>query len=142
MFAQYPLPWSPGCGTITSGSTPGKDADGPIHPRAQLSGDCILGAGTRIDERATIKQSILGRNCTIGKNARIMRSILMDGVVVGDNAKLENCIVGAHASIGERSQLRETDVGPQYVMARGGESKNEKLVAYDEASQDEDESDA
>lgn len=71
-----------------------------------------------------------------------MRSILMDGVRVGDNAKLENCIVGHHAAIGDRSQLKETDVGPHYVVARGVESKNEKLVADDAESDEDADSDA
>ncbi|KOS12767.1 hypothetical protein Malapachy_1398 [Malassezia pachydermatis] len=127
--APYPLPITAGCGTLPFEAT--KDEEGPIHARAQLSADCLLGAGTRIDERATVKQSIVGRNCTIGKGARILRSVLMDGVVVGDNAKLESCIVGLHANIGERSQLKETDVGPQFAVAPNTESKNEKLVAYE-----------
>ena len=74
----------------------------------------------------------------MGKNVRIMRSILMDGVRVGDNAKLENCIVGTQAEIGDRAQLKETDVGPYYVVPRGAESKNEKLVAYDDDADDDD----
>ena len=60
---------------------------------------------------------------------------------IGDNAKLENCIVGMHADIGERSQLRETDVGPRYVMAPSTESKNEKLVAYDDDDDGDDDGD-
>ena len=93
-----------------------------------------MGAGTQIDERTTIKHSAIGRNCVIGKGARVMLCILMDEVHVGDNAKLENCIVGKHAQIGDRCQLRESDVGPYYVLNRGAESKNEKLVAYEDES--------
>ncbi|WFD30651.1 Translation initiation factor eIF-2B subunit gamma [Malassezia sp. CBS 17886] len=135
ILAQYPLPAVAGSGAAPHEAPPASsDATGLIHPRAQLSAECIVGVGTRIDERATIKQSILGRNCTIGKNVRIMRSVLMDGVAVGDGAKLENCIVGMQAAIGDRSQLKETDVGPQYTVGRGVESKNEKLVAYEDDS--------
>lgn len=139
IFGQYPLPVVAGSGSVPFEQPQAAPENAPIHPKAQLSMDCIVGAGTRIDERTTIKHSILGRNCIIGKGARIMRSILMDGVHVGDNAKIENCIVGAQASIGDRSQLKETDVGPQYAVPRGAESKNEKLVAYEDSEEEEEE---
>ncbi|WFD27721.1 Translation initiation factor eIF-2B subunit gamma [Malassezia nana] len=128
LAAPFPLPATLGCGNVPWEAS--RDEDSPIHPRAQLSADCLVGAGTQIDERATIKHSILGRNCVIGKGVRIMRSVLMEGVVVGDNAKLENCIVAAYGDIGERAQLKETDVGPKYAVAPNTESKNEKLVVY------------
>ena len=54
------------------------------------------------------------------------------------SAKLENCIVGSHARVGDRCQLKETDVGPSYVVQRGVESKNEKLVAYGDEADDDD----
>ncbi|WFD45316.1 Translation initiation factor eIF-2B subunit gamma [Malassezia psittaci] len=130
ILSSYPLPIIAGNSAAT--------ADSPIHPKAQLSTDCIVGTATQIEERATIKHSIIGRQCRIGKNVRIMRSVLMDHVIVGDNAKLENCIVGFEASIGDRAQLKETDVGPYYVVSRGVESKNEKLVAYDDDDDDDD----
>ncbi|WFD19784.1 Translation initiation factor eIF-2B subunit gamma [Malassezia caprae] len=130
LAAPFPLPATLGCGTVPFEAI--KDDESPIHPRAQLSADCLVGTGTQIDERATIKHSILGRNCQIGKGVRIMRSVLMDGVVIGDNAKLENCIVSASAEIGERAQLKETDVAPKYVVPPSTESKNEKLVVYGE----------
>ena len=127
-----------GVATAAAGGTAGTSGETapppPIHPRAMLSADCIVGAGTQIDERTTIKHSAIGRNCVIGKGARVMLCILMDEVHVGDNAKLENCIVGKHAQIGDRCQLRESDVGPYYVLNRGAESKNEKLVAYEDES--------
>lgn len=130
--ALFALPADAGCGAVPFEMPRDEGDEGPIHPRAQLSADCLVGAGTQIEERATIKHSIIGRNCTIGKGARIMRSIIMDHVSIGDSAKLENCIVGIDAEIGDRAQLRESDVGPQHVVPRGTESKNEKLVAYTE----------
>ena len=138
--APFPLPAILGCGVVPFEAP--KSDDGPIHPRAQLSNDCLIGSHTRIDERATLKHSIVGRQCTIGKGARILRSVIMDGVRIGDNAKVENCILGSHADIGERAQLRETDVGPHYVMAPNTESKNEKLVAEEEEHLDEPVSDS
>ena len=138
--APFPLPAMLGCGVVPFEAP--KSDDGPIHPRAQLSNDCLIGSHTRIDERATLKHSIVGRQCTIGKGARILRSVIMDGVRIGDNAKVENCILGSHADIGERAQLRETDVGPHYVMAPNTESKNEKLVAEEEEHLDEPVSDS
>lgn len=123
--AHYAFPAVVGCGVTPI--VPGTE-DGPIHPRAQISTDSLIGVGTTIDERATVKQSVLGRGCTISKGARIMRCIIMDSVTIGENTKLENCIVGTHAQIGERAQLKESDIGPYYVVERGAESKNEKLV--------------
>ncbi|WFD35882.1 Translation initiation factor eIF-2B subunit gamma [Malassezia cuniculi] len=124
--ANYAIPGTVGCGAVPT--APATAEGGPIHPRAQISADSLVGTGTTIDERATVKQSILGRGCSIAKGARIMRCVIMDNVTIGESSKLENCIVGSNAQIGERAQLKESDIGPHYVVERGTESKNEKLV--------------
>lgn len=123
---HYALPSAIGCGIVPTVSPTAEG--GPIHPRAQVSSDSAIGIGTTIDERTTVKQSVLGRGCTVKKGARIIRSIVMDNVIIGDSTKLDNCIVGPNAQIGDRAQLKESDVGPYFVVERGAESKNEKLV--------------
>jgi translation initiation factor eIF-2B subunit gamma len=46
--------------------------------------DSLVGEGTRVDERCSVKHSVIGAHCQIGKNVKIVNSILMDNVSLGD----------------------------------------------------------
>ena len=55
-----------------------------IHPKTQLAQDCLIGEGTKINERCSIKKSIVGSHCQIGKEVKISNCIIMDYVVIED----------------------------------------------------------
>jgi len=44
----------------------------------------MVGEGSRIGERCSVKKSVIGKHCTIGKNVKINNAILMDHVTVQD----------------------------------------------------------
>lgn len=72
------------------GATPARPAfDDPtgkaaIHASAQISADSLIGEGTKIGERSSIKKSIIGRHCVIGKGAKLSGCILWDFVTVDE----------------------------------------------------------
>ena len=53
-----------------------------VSPSAQISPDSLLGEGTRVGDRASIKKCVVGRHCHIGRGAKITGCVLWDFVTV------------------------------------------------------------
>jgi translation initiation factor eIF-2B subunit gamma len=66
------------------GSTPriAQSEEGAVSASAQISPDSIIGQGTRVGERASIKKCVVGRHCVIGRGAKLTGCVLWDFVVV------------------------------------------------------------
>ncbi|KAI8922844.1 trimeric LpxA-like protein, partial [Entophlyctis helioformis] len=105
-------------------------ASAVINPKTQVGGDSLVGEGSMIDERSSVKKSIIGNHCTVGKNVKITNSIIMDYVNIEDNVKLEGCVVCSNAKIGERAQLKDCEVSAEKIVAADTVGKNETYVDY------------
>ncbi|WRT64931.1 uncharacterized protein IL334_001871 [Kwoniella shivajii] len=103
-----------------------------ISPAAQISPDSLIGEGTRVNERASIKKCIIGRHCNIGKNAKLTGCVLWDFVTVEENAKIENTIICSNGRIGEKSQIKDCEFGTGFEVKPGAILKGEKYVAGQE----------
>lgn len=55
-----------------------------LSARTQIGLDSLVGDGTKVDERSSIKRSILGSGCVLGKGCKVVNSILMDNVILDD----------------------------------------------------------
>ncbi|WWC59419.1 uncharacterized protein I303_101975 [Kwoniella dejecticola CBS 10117] len=110
-----------------TGSTPA------ISPQSQISPDSLIGEGTRVAERASIKKCIIGRHCNIGKGAKLTGCVLWDFVTVEENARIENTIICSNGRIGEKSQTKDCEFGTGFEAKPGAILKGEKLVAGQEA---------
>lgn len=84
-------PNAPGSGTLSPPEIPSPPPTASsgtttplIDPRAQISNDTLVGADTRIGERAALKRCVVGRECTIARGARLTGCVVMDGVTVGE----------------------------------------------------------
>ncbi|KAJ1559605.1 hypothetical protein HK405_009987, partial [Cladochytrium tenue] len=64
--------------------------DGLVSDSVQLSqktaigNNSMVGEGTRIGERTSIKKTIVGSHCVIGKNVSISGSVVMDHCIIED----------------------------------------------------------
>ena len=66
-----------------------------IDDSAKLEAPVVIGAGTKIEAGAIVKElSVIGENCVVGAGAIIVHSILWDGAKVGAGTHLERSIVG------------------------------------------------
>jgi len=54
----------------------------PISATAQISPDSLLGEGTKVGDRASIKKCVVGRHCNIGRGAKLTGCVLWDFVTV------------------------------------------------------------
>ncbi len=79
-----------------------------VHPSADVSPQASLGAGTRIWNRAQVREgAVLGAGCIIGKDAYIDA-----GVRLGDNVKVQNSALIYHGATLEDGVF----VGPQACL--------------------------
>ena len=65
----------------------------------------MIGQGTSIGEKTTVKNTVLGRNCKIGKNVTLDGAYIWDGVVIGDNTTVHQAIVADGAAVGNNCKV-------------------------------------
>ncbi|CAK9883255.1 unnamed protein product [Sphagnum jensenii] len=89
---------------------------------------CMLGDGSTLGERCSIKRSVVGRHCRIGSNVKIINSVVMNYVTVEDGSLIQNSIICSNVILQERSMLKDCQVGPGYVVGPRMEIKGEALA--------------
>lgn len=99
-----------------------------INPKTQVGPDSMVGEGTKIDERSSVKKSVIGSHCSIGRNVKVVNSIVMDYVILADGVKLDGCIVCHGATIKEKSALKDCEVSAYFVVDTGVNAKAEHFV--------------
>ncbi|EKD02480.1 translation initiation factor [Trichosporon asahii var. asahii CBS 8904] len=104
-----------------------------ISASAQISPDSLVGEGSRVGDRASIKKCIVGRHCNIGRGAKLTNCVLWDWVTVEENARLENVILCPHVRIGEKANIKDCEFGPGFEAKPGDTIKGERLIAGQEA---------
>ena len=72
-----------------------------LGSKTTVATGCMLGRGSSLGDRCTIKRSVLGANCTLGANVKLINSVVMDRVTIGDGCQVQNCILcsGAHLQV-------------------------------------------
>jgi translation initiation factor eIF-2B subunit gamma len=71
---------------------------------------CMLGDGSTLGERCSIKRSVVGRHCRIGSNVKIINSVVMNYVTVEDGSLIQNSIICSNVILQERSMLKDCQV--------------------------------
>ena len=109
-----------------------------INALAQLGPDCIVGEGTKVSERTSVKKSVIGAHCNVGKFVKISNSIIMDYVTLEDGVKLETCIISSGAIVRAKSSLTGCEVGSRYTVEPSTNAKSESFVSTSAMSADDD----
>ncbi|KAG0576992.1 hypothetical protein M758_5G105800 [Ceratodon purpureus] len=110
-----------------------------IHETAQLGWkstvgpQCMLGEGSTLGEKCSVKKSVVGRHCRIGSNVKIMNSVVMDYVTVEDGCTIQNSIICSNVNLQERCSLKDCQVGPGYVVGARLEVKGDALAKKEKA---------
>jgi translation initiation factor eIF-2B subunit gamma len=88
-----------------------------IHETAQLGWkstvgpQCMLGEGSTLEEKCSVKKSVVGRLCRIGSNVKIINSVVMDYVTVEDGCTIQNSVICSNVNLQERCSLKDCQVG-------------------------------
>lgn len=72
-----------------------------IHPSADITGPCVIGAGTQVRPGAFLRGSVLiGENCVIGNSCEFKNAIVFDDCQVPHFNYVGDSILGHHAHMG------------------------------------------
>ncbi|OIT38624.1 PREDICTED: translation initiation factor eIF-2B subunit gamma [Nicotiana attenuata] len=105
-----------------------------IHPTAVLGSKttvgphCMLGEGSQMGDKCSVKKSVIGRHCRIGSNVKVVNSVIMDHVTIGDGCSIQGSVVCSNVQLQERAVLKDCQVGAGYVVSAGSEHKGESLA--------------
>lgn len=105
-----------------------------IHPSAELGlkttvgPQCMLGEGSQMGDKCSVKRSVIGRHCRIGSNVKVVNSVVMNHVTIGDGSSIQGSVICSNVQLHERVILRDCQVGTGYVITSGSEHKGESLA--------------
>ncbi|KAL1323289.1 uncharacterized protein LOC107482266 [Arachis duranensis] len=105
-----------------------------IHPSAELGAKttvgphCMLGEGSQMGDKCSVKRSVIGRHCRIGANVKVVNSIVMNHVTIGDGCSIQGSVICSNVQLQERAVLKDCQVGAGFVVAAGSECKGEVLA--------------
>lgn len=104
-----------------------------IHPSAALGSkttvgpQCMLGEGSQMGDKCSVKRSVIGRHCRIGSNVKILNSIVMDHVTIGDGCSIQASVICSNVQLQERVVLKDCHIGAGFVVTASSEHKGESL---------------
>jgi translation initiation factor eIF-2B subunit gamma len=49
-----------------------------------MGADSLIGEGSKVGEKCSIKKSVIGSHCVIGKNVKLNNCVIMDHVMIED----------------------------------------------------------
>uniref|UniRef100_A0A0D6QX99 Translation initiation factor eIF2B subunit gamma n=1 Tax=Araucaria cunninghamii TaxID=56994 RepID=A0A0D6QX99_ARACU len=110
-----------------------------VHPSAQhgskttIGPYCMLGDGSQMGDKCSVKRSIVGRHCRIGSNVKIVNSVVMNHVTIEDGCLIQGSIVCSNVQLLERATLKDCQVGAGYIVASGTEHRGEALAKKEKA---------
>ncbi|XP_008451049.1 uncharacterized protein LOC103492452 isoform X1 [Cucumis melo] len=105
-----------------------------IHPSAQLGSKttvgphCMLGEGSQMGDKCSVKRSVIGRHCRIGSNVKIANSVVMDHVTIADGCSIQGSVICSNVQLQERAVIRDCQVGAGFVVTAACEYKGEALA--------------
>ncbi|KZV30581.1 translation initiation factor eIF-2B subunit gamma [Dorcoceras hygrometricum] len=105
-----------------------------IHPSALLGSkttvgpQCMVGEGSQMGDKCSVKKSVIGRHCRIGSNVKIANSVVMNYVTIGDGCSIQGSIICSNVQLQDRAILKDCQVGAGFVVTTGSEYKGESLA--------------
>lgn len=105
-----------------------------IHPSAVLGSkttvgpQCMLGEGSQMGDKCSVKRSVLGRHCRIGSNVKVVNSVIMNHITIGDGCSIQGSVICSNAQLQDRVVLRDCQVGAGFIVSAGSEYKAESLA--------------
>jgi translation initiation factor eIF-2B subunit gamma len=79
--------------------------------KSTVGPQCMLGEGSTLEEKCSVKKSVVGRHCRIGSNVKIINSVVMDYVTVEDGCTIQNSVICSNVNLQERCSLKDCQVG-------------------------------
>ncbi|KAF2291805.1 hypothetical protein GH714_035680 [Hevea brasiliensis] len=88
----------------------------------------MLGEGSQMGDKCSVKRSVIGRHCRIGSNVKVVNSVIMNHVTIGDGCSIQGSVICSNVHLQERVGLKDCQVGAGFVVTAGCEYKGESLA--------------
>ncbi|KAK2767910.1 hypothetical protein FQN53_006428 [Emmonsiellopsis sp. PD_33] len=72
-----------------------------------IGGRTVIGQGTSLGDRTTVKNTVIGRRCRIGKNVVLDGAYIWDDAVIGDGTEIRHAIVANEAVVGDKCKIED-----------------------------------
>ncbi|XP_076353550.1 eukaryotic translation initiation factor 2B subunit gamma [Tachypleus tridentatus] len=96
--------------------------------KSQGGDDSMVGEGTNIADKVTIKRSIIGNHCQLKEKVRLFNCVVMDHVTVEEGSTLQSCILCSNAFVGKGSELKDCIVGHQQRVIDSSKLNNDVIL--------------
>jgi translation initiation factor eIF-2B subunit gamma len=87
-----------------------------IHPSAVLGSKttvgphCMMGEGSQMGDKCSVKRSVIGRHCRIGSNVKVVNSVVMNHVTIGDGCSIQGSVICSNVQLQDRAVLKDCQV--------------------------------
>lgn len=99
-----------------------------LGSKTTVGPQCMLGEGSQMGDKCSVKKSVIGRHCRIGSNVKIVNSVVMNHVTIGDGCSIQGSVICSNVQLQERVVLKDCQVGAGFVVTAGSEHKGESLA--------------
>jgi translation initiation factor eIF-2B subunit gamma len=94
--------------------------------KVTIAGGSMVGKGSVLGDRCSIKRSVVGQCCTVGPGSKIINSVIQDGVFLGDGCHIQNSIICSGSKLSSKVALKDCLVGTSAVV-EAGDYKSEEI---------------
>ncbi|XP_077981499.1 translation initiation factor eIF2B subunit gamma-like [Glandiceps talaboti] len=102
-----------------------------IKNRSQIGHDCMVGEGSSLSDKVSVKKSIIGKHCNIGEKVRITTSVIMDHVTISEGCTIQGSVICSDAHINVQSELKDCLVGGSQTIPAKSKFSSEVMVDSD-----------
>jgi mannose-1-phosphate guanylyltransferase/phosphomannomutase len=101
---------------VAPGVWVGEDAS--VHPEAILKGPLVVGAHTKVEAAAELREfTVLGSNVVVKQGAFLHRAIVQDNALIGAQTNLRGCVIGKNTDVLRAARVEEgAIVGDECVI--------------------------
>jgi len=98
--------------------------------RGDVRGPALLGPAAYVEAGAHVERSVVGAGARVHERASVRESVLLPGAVVRAGASVERCLIGEQAVVGEKASLSGlTVVGPGVDIEPGAQLHGTRVPA-------------
>ncbi|GAB2277972.1 hypothetical protein Dimus_012671 [Dionaea muscipula] len=104
------------------------DPSAVLGSKTTVGPHCMLGEGSQMGDKCSVKRSVIGRHCRIGSNVKIVNSVVMNHATIGDGCSIQGSVICSNVQLQERVVLKDCQVGAGFVVTAGSMYKGESLA--------------
>lgn len=97
-----------------------------IGNKVTIAGGSMVGKGSVLGDRCSIKRSVVGECCTVGPGSKIINSVIQNGVLLGDGCHIQNSIICSGSKLVGKVALKDCLVGTS-ALVEAGDYKSEEI---------------